>query len=180
MARSARADRVFRGCSARAAPGQGELEHDAARFVRFRPQPAAMVGDDGPADRQAHAHSAALRGIESIKNARDMVRIDAWSRIAHCHEEAIGLNLRSADQQFSCPSFNQCLLSAARDNSRLCARWLRRARRSVYHFSSALGSVNRNAAPQGALASAQSRPPWASMMERQIDKPIPVPLVFVV
>jgi hypothetical protein len=42
------------------------------------------------------------------------------------------------------------------------------------------GRVNRNTAPRGSLASAHSRPPWALMMERQIDSPIPMPLDFVV
>ena len=45
---------------------------------------------------------------------------------------------------------------------------------------SALGKVNRNMTPPGWFASAHSRPPWASMMDRQIDSPIPVPLSFVV
>jgi len=46
----------------------------------------------------SEVHSAALRGVESIKNALDVARIDAWPRIAHCHEDAIGLILRGADQ----------------------------------------------------------------------------------
>src|SRR5262249_41645090 len=50
----------------------------------------------------------------------------------------------------------------------------------VYDFTSALGKVNLNAAPRGLLASAHRRPPWASMMDRQIDSPMPVPLGFVV
>jgi hypothetical protein len=40
--------------------------------------------------------------------------------------------------------------------------------------------VNLNIAPLDAFASAQSRPPWASMMDRQIDSPIPIPPDFVV
>jgi hypothetical protein len=45
---------------------------------------------------------------------------------------------------------------------------------------SAPGKVNRNTAPRDAFMSAHSRPPWASMIERQIDSPIPTPLDFVV
>jgi hypothetical protein len=35
-------------------------------------------------------------------------------------------------------------------------------------------------APQGSFASAHSRPPWATMIDQQIDSPIPMPLDFVV
>jgi hypothetical protein len=45
---------------------------------------------------------------------------------------------------------------------------------------STVGTVNWKTVPDGSIASAQSRPPWASMMERQIDSPIPIPLRFVV
>ena len=42
------------------------------------------------------------------------------------------------------------------------------------------GRVNWNTVPQGSFAVAHSRPPWASMIDRQIDRPIPTPLDFVV
>jgi hypothetical protein len=42
------------------------------------------------------------------------------------------------------------------------------------------GKVNLNTAPRGSFASAHNRPPWASMMDLQIDKPIPTPLALVV
>ena len=42
------------------------------------------------------------------------------------------------------------------------------------------GKVNRNTAPRGSFASVHNRPPWASMIDRQIDSPIPTPLDFVV
>jgi hypothetical protein len=45
---------------------------------------------------------------------------------------------------------------------------------------SAPGKVNRNTAPRDAFMSAHSRPPWALMIDRQIDSPIPTPLGFVV
>jgi len=47
-------------------------------------------------------------------------------------------------------------------------------------FSRAGGTVNANVAPGPALGDAQIRPPCASMMERQIDNPIPIPLGLVV
>jgi hypothetical protein len=36
-------------------------------------------------------------------------------------------------------------------------------------LSSTAGSVNRNTAPRGSLASVHKRPPWASMMDRQME-----------
>jgi hypothetical protein len=50
----------------------------------------------------------------------------------------------------------------------------------IHELLSGLGKLNWNAAPRGSFASAHSRPPWASMMDRQIDSPIPTPLDFVV
>jgi hypothetical protein len=46
--------------------------------------------------------------------------------------------------------------------------------------ASTAGKVNLNTAPRGSFASAHSRPSWASMIDRQIDSPIPVPLDLVV
>ncbi len=57
--------------------GQGELKNGASRFIHIRPQPAPMGIDDAPADRQPHPHPAGLRCVESLKNALDMLRIDA-------------------------------------------------------------------------------------------------------
>src|SRR5712671_5340756 len=42
------------------------------------------------------------------------------------------------------------------------------------------GIVNRNRAPCDACPVAHSRPPWASMIERQIESPMPMPFDFVV
>jgi hypothetical protein len=50
----------------------------------------------------------------------------------------------------------------------------------IYELPFAPGKVNANTAPRGSFASAQSRPPWASMIDRQIDSPVPVPLDLVV
>jgi hypothetical protein len=41
-------------------------------------------------------------------------------------------------------------------------------------------TVNSNVAPRGTFALAHNRPPCASMIERQIDRPIPMPADFVV
>ena len=47
-------------------------------------------------------------------------------------------------------------------------------------IETAAGKVNLNTAPRGIFTSAHSRPPWALMIDRQIDSPIPTPLDFVV
>jgi ADP-ribosylglycohydrolase len=44
----------------------------------------------------------------------------------------------------------------------------------------AVGRRNENVAPGPGLDSAQSRPPWASMIERLIARPRPMPCGFVV
>jgi len=78
-----------------------------------------------------------------------------------------------------------CYLRKPVDEEHLM-RCLRAALRSddrpkrIHELLSEVGKVNRNAAPLGSFASAHSRPPWASMIDRQIDSPIPTPLDFVV
>src|SRR6267142_5814005 len=42
------------------------------------------------------------------------------------------------------------------------------------------GRLKRKIAPRGEFFIAQSFPPWASMIEREIASPIPIPLGFVV
>jgi hypothetical protein len=42
------------------------------------------------------------------------------------------------------------------------------------------GRVNWKLAPSEPVAAAQARPPWASMIERQIDSPMPIPPGLVV
>lgn len=41
-------------------------------------------------------------------------------------------------------------------------------------------SINRKTAPSGLFGATHNRPSWASMIERQIDRPIPIPPDFVV
>ena len=43
-----------------------------------------------------------------------------------------------------------------------------------------MGRTNWNTAPLGVFPTNHNRPSWASMMERQIDRPIPMPSGFVV
>jgi hypothetical protein len=47
------------------------------------------------------------------------------------------------------------------------SRLVNRLKRT-HEVYSAPGKVNRNTAPRGSFASAHSRPPWASMINRQI------------
>jgi hypothetical protein len=49
---------------------------------------------------------------------------------------------------------------------------------SNYFFS--IGSVMQKTAPRGSFGVAQSRPPCASTIERQIERPIPKPVGLVV
>jgi hypothetical protein len=60
--------------------------------------------DDGPADRQPDPDPVGLRGVESLENALDMLRIDARRGIANRDEDAISLGLLGADRQLSRPA----------------------------------------------------------------------------
>ena len=51
---------------------------------------------------------------------------------------------------------------------------------AAYRQPTAAGSVKENVAPPSTFASAHSRPPCDSMIERLIDSPMPVPCGFVV
>src|ERR1700730_19098748 len=62
---------------------------------------------NGPADRQPHSQSAGFRSVEGLKNAVEMLRINARSRVAHCHEDAIFVRSLRADRQFSWPFLNR-------------------------------------------------------------------------
>src|SRR4030095_12209383 len=50
--------------------------------------------------------------------------------------------------------------------------------RSAHFWPRALGNVNRKMVPRSGPFSNQMRPPWASMIVRQIESPIPIPDVF--
>jgi len=63
--------------------------------------------DDGPANRKPHPYSAGLRGVESLENAIEMVRINARPGIAHGHENATGLGLLGTDQQLPWPRLDR-------------------------------------------------------------------------
>ena len=63
--------------------------------------------DDRPADRQPHPYSAGFRGVESLEDALEMVRINTRPSIADRHEDAISLGLLRVDRQFSWPLLNR-------------------------------------------------------------------------
>ena len=62
-----------------------------------------MGVDDRPANRQPHPHSAGLGSVECLENALDMVRVNAWPRIAHLDEDAMCRALPGADRQLTRP-----------------------------------------------------------------------------
>src|SRR4029450_6273122 len=85
---SGRQARLRRGRELPFRSRQGELEHGAAGFVRLRPWLAAMSVDDRAADRQHHARSTGLRGVEGVKAPVEMLLINARPGIAHGHDDA--------------------------------------------------------------------------------------------
>src|SRR5262249_58180153 len=79
----------------------------ATRLIRFRPEPAPVGIDDGPADRQPHPGSARLRGVESLENAFEAVPTDARAGVAHDHENAVSSALLGADRQLAWPGLDR-------------------------------------------------------------------------
>src|SRR5215210_9006194 len=47
-------------------------------------------------------------------------------------------------------------------------------------FTASARRTNRKIEPRGALGTTDNMPPWASMIDRQIERPIPIPPDFVV
>src|SRR5216684_5562578 len=87
--------------------GDRKLKESTPRLAPGRPQPAPVGIDDRAADRQSHPYPARLRGVESLENAIDMVRINARPGISHGHENATGLGLLGADQQLAWPRLDR-------------------------------------------------------------------------
>src|SRR4051794_18929507 len=48
---------------------QGEMKSDPAEVRRLRPDPAAVTGDDGVADRKADAHPVRLGAQEGLEES---------------------------------------------------------------------------------------------------------------
>jgi hypothetical protein len=63
--------------------------------------------DDRATNRQPYSHAARLRGVESLENTIEMVRINGRPGIAQGHENATRLGLLGADQQLSWPSLDR-------------------------------------------------------------------------
>ena len=57
---------------------------------------------------------------------------------------------------------------------------VRNARPAYAETAGWTGTVNSKLAPRGTFALAHNRPPCASMIELQIDSPMPIPPAFVV
>jgi hypothetical protein len=57
--------------------------------------------DDGPADRETHPQTTALRGVERLEHPGRELRVDAGSRIVHRDADAIRVFLLRADDQLS-------------------------------------------------------------------------------
>src|ERR1700686_2953155 len=79
---------------------------------------------------------------------------------------------RAGDEIPSARLLSRCSLPCVQDHE--VQAWLGNA------ASAFTGRVNCNVAPWGTFAVAHSLPPWASMIERQTESPIPMPLDLVV
>src|SRR6478735_1427510 len=76
---------------------QGELEDASAVGVRVEPQATAMRLDDGAADREPDAKSAALGRVERIENALGIARRDPGAVVGHAHGDLVRRRGRDPD-----------------------------------------------------------------------------------
>src|SRR5262249_45478611 len=84
----------------RLASAQGrdrEMKGRAMLRVRRRPEPASVRLDDRTADRQAHAHAAALGGEECIEDLSHARLIETHARILHGHDHVVVVWPRAND-----------------------------------------------------------------------------------
>src|SRR5258708_28294710 len=72
------------------------------------------------------------------------------------------------------------LIAEMIDRRRLQLRWSQSHPHLAQSPSAPAGKTQRKVAPRLALGCAQSRPPWASTIDRLIRSPIPIPCDFVV
>jgi hypothetical protein len=70
---------------------QGKLEYCAPRSIGLCPQAAPMGVDDGSTNRESHSDSTGFCRVEWREDPIEMFRINSWSRIANCDEEAVRL-----------------------------------------------------------------------------------------
>src|ERR1700722_20964976 len=73
---------------------ESEAKEGSAFGVRFELEAAAMRLDNRAADRQAHAHAAALGGYERLKNAVSHVGVDAGSAVGDGEFDQVGASKR--------------------------------------------------------------------------------------
>src|ERR1700729_2770804 len=69
---------------------ESEAKEGSAFGVRFELEAAALRLDNRAADRQAHAHAAALGGYERLKNAVSHVGVDAGSAVGDGEFDQVG------------------------------------------------------------------------------------------
>jgi hypothetical protein len=66
-----------------------EVERRAGTVIRHGPESPAVLLDDGTADREAHPHTTALRGVERLEHAVRELRVNAGARVLHRDADAI-------------------------------------------------------------------------------------------
>ena len=93
---------------ARAGFGQRQPEAECRAVIDIGddPQRPAVVGDDGPADRQAHSHAAGLGRVVRLEYPARGVRLESPARIADAHDRATPAQPR-ADAKHAGPA-RQC------------------------------------------------------------------------
>src|SRR4029453_16260220 len=83
------------------ARSHGELKGRAGSIVWDRPEPAAVIFDDRSADRQPHAHAAALGRVESVEHLVRLFGVEADTAVGHDNPCAIAVLPVRGDHQFA-------------------------------------------------------------------------------
>src|SRR5207253_8229548 len=80
---------------------QCRLKYCPPRLICTGPQLAAVRLDDRPADRQTHAQSGGLGGVEGLENAVRTCEVQARARVPNGNEHAARSFRLRTDQQFA-------------------------------------------------------------------------------
>jgi FixJ family two-component response regulator len=166
-------DRIFRECMCRLMRLQGYTVDIFSRLQPIFSRPPACRNSLLIAD----VHMPAMTGLELYRQLIDTgqaiptILVTAFPNDvdrARALNDGVACYVRKPVNE---EHLTQCVREALRSDG---------SPEGVVSSASARGNVNRNTVPCGSFASTHSFPPWASMMERQIESPVPVSLDFVV
>src|SRR2546426_3075503 len=79
--------------------GNRECKRGARAIVRYRPETAAMILDDGATDGQPHSHPTTLGGVERVEQSVGGPGVQSDARVSHTQAHIVGaVPLRADDE----------------------------------------------------------------------------------